>query len=317
MSTLDFIPISVSTLVPTDSIGLDLYQVDEESSRKVLFRGSDYPHPSDIERLKGRGVSRLYIEKSARDRYQEYLRDLASTDDAGDIPIAARTGAMTEVVRDVLENSFTSGETGQIVESAQEMGAMTAGILSDDDFSAGDMFRVLHHDYATFTHSANVAFYAGLLASEMGFTEDEVAKVTVGGLLHDVGKLAVDDRILCKPGKLDDEEFRRIRMHPLTGFRQLVQRDDLCEGQLLMAYQHHERMDGKGYPVGLVAEEIHDWGRLCAVVDVFEALTSQRPYRQPMPRAKALELMHRDNGTAFDPEMLACWTSIIQTSVSV
>ena len=89
---------------------------------------------------------------------------------------------------------------------------------------------------------------------------------------------------------------------------------DLDEGQLMMAYQHHERLDGKGYPVGCVATDIHPWARLCSVVDVFEALTSQRPYRTPMPRSKALMLQQRDSGTAFDPEMFACWKNIIQHS---
>ncbi len=104
-------------------------------------------------------------------------------------------------------------------------------------------------------------------------------------------------------------------MHPVLGFRKLAHREDLFEGQLMMAYQHHERLDGKGYPVGCVESDIHPWAKLCAVVDVFEALTSQRPYRTPMPRSKALMLQQRDSGTAFDPEMLACWKSIIQRNL--
>ena len=193
---------------------------------------------------------------------------------------------------------------------------LAADIVTKDEFAASDLFQVLHHDYATFTHSANVAFYCGLLAAELGFERSDIERITTGGLLHDLGKLEIDEEILCKPGRLNELEFRRIRMHPLLGFKKLAHREDLCEGQLMMTYQHHERLDGKGYPVGCVESNIHPWAKLCAVVDVFEALTSQRPYRTPMPRSKALMLQQRDSGTAFDPEMLACWKSIIQRNLA-
>jgi putative nucleotidyltransferase with HDIG domain len=171
---------------------------------------------------------------------------------------------------------------------------------------------VLHHDYATFTHSANVAFYSAMLASELGLGQEDVQQITAGGLLHDLGKLEIDEKILCKPGKLDDDEFRTIRMHPTNGFRKLARREDLSAGQLMMVYQHHERIDGRGYPTGCVGEDVHLWAKICAVVDVFEALTSHRPYRSPMPRARAIELLARDSGTAFDPEIFSCWAAIIQ-----
>lgn len=82
----------------------------------------------------------------------------------------------------------------------------------------------------------------------------------------------------------------------------------------MMVYQHHERLDGSGYPTGYQADEIHFWAKICAVVDVFEALTSHRPYRSPMPRLRALEIIERDRGTAFDSEILACWEAIIKNS---
>ena len=83
-----------------------------------------------------------------------------------------------------------------------------------------------------------------------------------------------------------------------------------------MAYSHHERLDGRGYPVGLVGKEIHPWARICMIVDVFEALTSERPYRSPMSRRKAIELQQRDAGSAFDTDMLRCWTEIIKNDLA-
>ena len=315
MLGVDYIPISVATLLPTEAVGLDLYQEEQETRRLVLYRAADYPLSfEDLERLRGRGIHQLYISRDSRAIYQRYLRQIATCDDPGTIPLGVRAGALTEVVRDVLQAAFAKGSLDQTIEAAEQLGALTADILTKHTFAADDLFNVLHHDYTTFTHSANVAFYCGLLASELGFNSEEIKQVTIGGLLHDLGKLEIQESILCKTCRLDESEYRRIRLHPVLGFRRLAHRDDLVEGQLMMAYQHHERLDGQGYPVGCVDSDIHPWARICTVVDVFEALTSQRPYRTPMPRSKALMLQQRDCGTAFDPEMLACWKSIIQQS---
>lgn len=313
----DFIPISVATLLPTETVGLDLFQQEYESERLVLYRGAQYPLTmDDLDRLRGRDVHHLYIKKESRAIYQKYLRAIATSTNSKSIPLAARAGALTEVVRDVLNAAFSRDSLDKTVNAAEKLGLLAADIITNDKFAASDLFRVLHHDYATFTHSANVAFYCGILAGELGYNKEEITKITTGGLLHDLGKLEIEEEILCKPGRLDEAEFRRIRMHPLLGFRKLAHRSDLSEGQLMMAYQHHERLDGKGYPVGCVESDIHPWAKLCAVVDVFEALTSQRPYRTPMPRSKALMLQQRDSGTAFDPEILACWKSIIHQNLA-
>ena len=313
MPDVDFIAISVATLLPTEVVGLDLYQQEVETEKLVLYRGAEYPLTlDDLDRLRSRGTNRLFISREARSTYQKYLRKIATSNDPKSIPLSARTSALNEVVRDVLHLAFSKENLDQTVNAAEQLGVLAADIVTKDEFAASDLFDVLHHDYATFTHSANVAFYCGMLAAELGFSRKEIERVTTGGLLHDLGKLEIEEEILCKPDRLNEQEFRRIRMHPLLGFRRIAHREDLCEGQLMMAYQHHERMDGKGYPVGCVADDIHLWARICAVVDVFEALTSQRPYRTPMPRSKALMLQERDSGTAFDPEILECWKSTIQ-----
>ena len=313
----DAIPVSVSTLMPSSAVGLDLYQTEPNSDSLVLHRGGEYPLAlSDLAHLQDRGIHRLFILKESQGRYQKYLRQLASapTDDSR-IPMVARLGAMDAVVRDVLSRSLSLDDSENSVSAAGQLGKIVAQTITSSGFTTNDLFSVLQHDYTTFTHSANVAFYCAILASKLGFTASEVEQITTAGLLHDLGKLDISEQILCKPGKLDDAEFREIKKHPLKGFRKLANRPELSFGQLMMVYQHHERLDGKGYPVGCVSDEIHPWAKICTIVDVFEALTSQRPYRQPMTKQKALDLQNRDSGTAFDPEMLACWNSIIQNDL--
>lgn len=314
------IPVSLATLSVSSDVSMDLYLRDEPLGETRLYREAGYPlSPEDLSRLRRRGVKQLYIQAHDRSLYQAHLREIAEDLAAGrDLPIGVCVIAVSEVVRDVLEQDFgrKSASSDEMVDSAQHLGGLTADLVTHDDFAAQDMLRVLHHDYATFTHSANVSFYASMLAAELGFDREEVRQVAVGGLLHDLGKLEIADRILSKPGRLDEEELRIIRQHPILGVRELAHRADLNRGQLMMVYQHHERMDGEGYPVQAVGDEIHPWAKICAVVDVFEAFTSHRPYRSPIPRSRAIELMQRDCGKAFDPEILACWKSIIQSTFS-
>lgn len=309
----DFIPISVATLLPSSTVGLDLFQIDADSGKFVLYRGADFPlAPNDLARLHQRGISKLYIAREACQRYQKYLRQIASLPaDDRRVSIRARVSAMDEVVRDVLTQALSTENDQQVVAMAMQLGTIVTKTVTNSAFATADLLQVLHHDYTTFTHSANVAFYAAILAMKLGYSTNEIERIATGGLLHDIGKVAIKKSILCKPGRLDDEEYREIKKHPLIGFKRLALREELTFGQLMIVYQHHERLDGKGYPVGIEADEIHPWGKLCAVVDVYEALTSHRPYRQAMTKDKALEILHRDSGKAFDPEMLECWTAII------
>lgn len=279
----------------------------------MLYRGGDYPLTGDdLERLRGRGIQQLFMSRESQASYKAYLREIATANDKENISLAVRTEAVTEVVRQILQDAFSEGNTDQTIEAASQLGTLTADILTNDQFAVKDMLKVLHHDYATFTHSANVAFYCGMLANELGYSNEVVEEITAGGLLHDLGKLEIRDEILRKPGKLTELEFREIRMHPILGFKKLAHREDLVEGQLMMTYQHHERLDGKGYPVGCVEDDIHPWAKICSVVDIYEALTSNRPYRKSMPQKKALQIMEREIGSAFDPELFRCWQSIIE-----
>ena len=309
------IPISMAMLSPEVIPGLDIYLKSDSKSAPILFcTAEQLPDFSRLAPLIDVGVNKLFIDRCDRQKYQEYLRenwqDLLSDESQ---PITQRMAVVSEVMRDVLSDEFAAGEVGQIVDASKRLAAGSCELIADRSIPVRELCKVLHHDYATFTHSANVSLYGALLARAVGLPEDEVEQVLVGGLLHDIGKLQIDERILTKPGKLDDFEFREIKKHPITGFEQLVDRDDLSYGQLMMTYQHHERLDGSGYPVGLTAGDIHVFARLAAIVDVYEALTSQRPYRRPMSSKTALAVLEKGNGTEFDSEMLRCWRELVQS----
>ena len=117
--------------------------------------------------------------------------------------------------------------------------------------------------------------------------------------------------ILDKRGKFTPRERQIVQQHATHGFRELCNRDDLSNGQLMMVYGHHERCDGGGYPVGLMRGEIHVYARLCAIADTYAALTSDRPHRRASRKANVIEYLDRQAGRAFDEEMTRCWIATV------
>jgi putative nucleotidyltransferase with HDIG domain len=151
-------------------------------------------------------------------------------------------------------------------------------------------------------HSARVTALAEEVALRLGWSEQRLASLRIGGSLHDIGKLAVSDEVLRKEGRLDDGELAQIREHPKIGARILLGMATLREAIPYVLY-HHERWDGDGYPSGKAGEEIPIEARVLAIADAFDAMTSDRPYRRALSRSEALAEVERCAGTQFDPDI--------------
>jgi putative nucleotidyltransferase with HDIG domain len=151
-------------------------------------------------------------------------------------------------------------------------------------------------------HSARVTALAEAVARRLGWSEERIGTLRVGGPLHDIGKLAVSDDVLRKEGRLDPDELAEIREHPKIGARLLLRIAALREAIPYVLY-HHERWDGTGYPSGKAGEEIPVEARVLAVADAFDAMTSDRPYRRALTLGQALAEVERGAGTQFDPEI--------------
>jgi HD-GYP domain-containing protein (c-di-GMP phosphodiesterase class II) len=152
-------------------------------------------------------------------------------------------------------------------------------------------------------HSARVALYSDMIAEFLGVTAERRRWLKRGALLHDLGKLGVSNAILDKPGKLDELEWAAMRRHAtLTG--EILSRIDAFAELAQVSSAHHERLDGKGYPLGLVASQISLETRIITTADIFDAITADRPYRAALPIARTLEIMSEDLGKAIDPRCL-------------
>jgi HD-GYP domain-containing protein (c-di-GMP phosphodiesterase class II) len=160
-------------------------------------------------------------------------------------------------------------------------------------------------------HSARVSALAVVIARRLGWKGPRLGALRLGGLLHDVGKLNLDETVLTKPGPLDDDEYREIKRHPLAGAR-LIRGIEALRPALPHILFHHERWDGSGYPSGRAHEQIPIGARIVAVADAFDAMTSPRPYRPPLSLSRALAEVAGGAGTQFDPGVvrafLAAWS---------
>jgi HD-GYP domain-containing protein (c-di-GMP phosphodiesterase class II) len=152
-------------------------------------------------------------------------------------------------------------------------------------------------------HSDRVTEIAEAIARRLGWSEERLALLQMGGPLHDVGKLGVSEEVLAKPGRLDDDELEEIREHPKLGARLLL-RVAAFRAAIPYVLFHHERWDGKGYPTGRAGEEIPLEARVLAVADAFDAMTSDRPYRRALGHRAAVAEVARCAGTQFDPEIV-------------
>jgi putative nucleotidyltransferase with HDIG domain len=157
-------------------------------------------------------------------------------------------------------------------------------------------------DSYTRRHSEDVTNFALWIAEELGFSEETMRIIRIGGLLHDVGKIAVPDDILRKPGRLTQEEFEIMKQHPHLGAL-IVGAIPGMESILDVVRSHHERWDGKGYPDALEGEKAPLLGRLLAVADAFSAMTTDRPYRKGLDWDAAMKEIRAGMGTQFDPKM--------------
>jgi len=192
-----------------------------------------------------------------------------------------------------------------------------------------------HRDQETGNHVLRVGRFAGVISRSLGLSEHRAGLIEQAAILHDVGKIGIPDSILLKPGKLDDREMNFMQRHCEFGMRilQALPSDEsspLCyKGNSIqtsspvlnvaavIANSHHEKWDGSGYPNGLAGDAIPLEGRITAVADVFDALTSRRPYKEPMPLPKCIDILIEGRGAHFDPAVLEAFFNAIQEIVQV
>lgn len=246
-------------------------------------------------------------------RYLNSLSNLGITflyiDDelSQDIEIPDAIAEETRVrCKDALQDTLFHFRTEGTLDTIQITAAVDS--LIDDLFSRKDVLVSLHDisttDDNTLVHSINTTVYALLMGQRLELSSVEMHVLAEGAILHDIGKTLLNPKILFKTTPLTREEFSHIQNHPQWGYEAMQRNPLLSELSRLIALQHHERLDGSGYPYQLKENEIHKFSKILAIADIYDALTSQRCYREEMSNHQAYETLMSASGSKIDAELL-------------
>ena len=271
--------------------------VNEHGETVLLQRGTRDPRFGEVE---------VGVETSITSSLMVRGKVIGVITVASRSPDEKYTGDDLEMFGNFAAQAAVAIENTQLYERLQDtylgaIASLAAAIEARDPYTVG--------------HSARVTQYSVAIAESMGLNSDEVEEVRLAGILHDLGKIGVPDSILNKPGRLTEEEYSAIKMHPVLSMR-IVEPLPHLGNIIPMIYYHHERYDGCGYVEGKAGQDIPLGARILAVADSFEAMTSDRPYRKALSRQEAMAEVRRNAGSQFDPEVVRHFLELLEESAS-
>ncbi|QGG48425.1 HD-GYP domain-containing protein [Heliorestis convoluta] len=281
--------ISMEQLTPGMILARTLYSSDG----KILLGAGITVSASFIERLKKLGIPAVFIKDQLTD-------DLP-------IPQVIRESVRNATIKTVRDTFFRVQLLGEKGIDGREIKKAVSHLI--DEIIANrhiliHMSDIRAYDDYTFGHSVNVAVLATLTGLALGYNELKLRDLACGALLHDIGKMFVPIEILNKPGSLTDDEYKEIQKHSYYGFDVIrKKREDFSSLSAHVAFQHHERFDGTGYPRGLHGNDIHEFARIVAVADMFDALVADRVYRKGFLPYQAHEILMAATSQHLDPSI--------------
>ncbi len=258
------------------------------------------------------GMSGLQLSQAAR-RIHPQLQVIIFTEESND-PILK--SALASGVTDCISWPYECAKLPSAVERAVcTLKHNTRRLIED---RSGVLYKLVHafagavdaKSYYTLRHTSRVTEMCEKIASALGLSLEEAATLEIAAMVHDLGKIGTPDLVLAKPEALSDEEWVDVLKHPDLGSSILAQVDELAEVAAIVRH-HHERVDGTGYPDGLVGEAIPKLARILCVVDAYEAMTSERPYRPALSHAEAINELIKGKGTQFDADIVDAFVNAI------
>lgn len=186
---------------------------------------------------------------------------------------------------------YSNTNSAQLADATKDITNDLMKAIDDNDAIAVDISALKVSDEYTFKHSVDVATMSMVIAKKLGMSKEQIYDIGIAGLLHDIGKSKIPNEVLNKPGRLTDEEFEIMKQHTVFGYRILQEKDDIKEDIKLAVLQHHEKINSKGYPMGVDASKICQYAKIISVVDIYDALVTERPYKHGFTPRDAVEMI--------------------------
>ena len=257
----------------------------------VLYRDRSLPFSEDIRRrLLDHRVRQVYVPEGQRTAYLTYMeQELPGLLRDDHLPSSAKARSVYSTSKVIVEDILNDPASVDSIPRCEKLVQETVGFLSKGPEAFRSLVKATDRDYKVHSHSVNVCTYTLGLATQAGVDDlSELTALGIGALLHDVGKTRIDARIMRKRSPLSHAEFELMKKHVGFGLEILSGMKDLPKAAFLPVLQHNEREDGSGYPRGLAGSQIHPFGKMTAIADVFDALTTDRVFRQGVTAFEAL-----------------------------
>jgi len=278
--------VNIENVAPCAVNGKSIYTLD--SKRKLISQGMKLL-PEYVKKLKALGLRYIYIDDEISEGIE--IQEMIPED------MQCQT---KESLYDIYRSAQSGGTINNTKELAKNINNIIDSFLVSNEIVANLTDIRITDDY-TFVHSVNVSMLSIITGIKLGLNDIELHHLGIGALLHDIGKTKIPLNILNSPNKLTEEEMKVIRKHPEYGFEILKPCDTLNRNSVYVSLGHHEWYNGNGYPHGFAQSQIHKFARIVGIVDVFDAMTSDRVYRKGMEPLKVVEYLKLMSGKQFDP----------------
>ncbi len=308
--TKSYVPVPADLFSSDSALDFSLYA--RAPGRKIvqICPAGEAPSSATLKRWLQGDRRVFYVDTAEIRHYQRYAeRSLDTLLDRPELSTQRKAELCYTTTRELIRDAVQESNVDDFVgEQRERWVGNVVTLICEDPAAIEGMISMLSHDYYTYTHMVNVSVMASALAYRLGEHDPKrLRTITSGGLLHDVGKMQVNPETLNKQGRLTAEEWEQLKAHPVLGLDMLHNRKDIGPAERLMVQQHHEKLDGSGYPSGLLGSEIATEAQLTAVVDIYDALTCKRAYREAMPHAKAMAILREESQAKINPDMARLW----------
>lgn len=286
----------VGTRVLKEGMKIDQSIIDK-TGRILIARGTLLDSYL-IEGLRRLGINGVYIREGEDDVpiTADEVISIQAQKKIDVLAVADRTRvklseSVKKHVKEGISYLYSNTDAEDFADATKSIASELLRAIEDNDALAIDIGMLKVSDEYTFKHSVDVATMAMVVGKKMGLRQEEVYDIGVAGLLHDIGKSKIPNEVLNKPGRLSDEEFTIMKQHPLVGYHILKSNEGLKETIKYAVLQHHEKINGKGYPMGADASQITPFAKILAVVDIYDALVTERPYKAAFSQRDAVEML--------------------------
>lgn len=279
-----------------------------EESRIAMVRVASLGHilrRRTLDQIREAGFSTVYVHAKHMDQVLPYLNAYTrGILDRGSLPLEDKAKAVYGNAFQIIARAMKSPDMAENLEAGREYVGDVVRFVQGNPRCLKNIHEVLATDYTLFTHSVNVCLLLISFGCRLGLKAEQLIILGLGGLFHDIGKRNIPEEILNKPGPLTDQEWESMRRHPAEGVQILRAAGNLPAETYQMVYQHHENLDGSGYPRGLNRDQISSFGQIIRIVDAYDALTSQRCYKSAAPAGEAVTILVRDLEKQINQELL-------------